>query len=193
MAALDNLIKAAYSPAEVRRHLSLGKGRDRLDAVAAVGREILEHVPLGGGTCAHLSALWTAQTRDRLGVPAYCVAGDLLARGRVVFGVGRDDLSTAFDNSNPAWDGHCWMHVGGFVGDLSVFRTAYSAHAPKALRDLVLARFGEGRGLYLATPSAAEEDGLSYVAKYVLTETQITGLVLGAREMFAPGEPPNDS
>ena len=42
---------------------------------------------------------------------------------------------------------------------------------------MVRDRFGEGRGMLLATPSQMLEHGLTYTPSYVLKDLQITGLV----------------
>jgi hypothetical protein len=145
--------------------------RQHLEQVASVGKEVLDNTPWLPGACTLMSAVWTARVRDRL------------ARDQIVFGTGATDLSTAFNESNPAWDGHCWVAFGEYVGDASVFRTAYSRQAPKALQQLVLEQFGKGRGLALAKVSAMAEDGLTYVPKYVLTEAQLDALVRSAAEV----------
>jgi hypothetical protein len=137
-----------------------------------------------------MSAVWVALIQDRLGLPAYCVAGDLIVEGRIIFGGLSDiELATAFDKSNPSLDVHCWLGFGEYVGDLSVFRTAYSPQGPKSLLKVVLEKFGPGKGLFLSTVQDAANAGLKYIPKYVLTEAQLNGLVRGAREIFAPQSP----
>ena len=68
-----------------------------------------------------------------------------------------------------------------------MFRTAYAATSPRSLRDLVLKRFGLGRGLWLATEAASVANGLSYKPRYVLTDQQLDGLLLGGRALFDSG------
>lgn len=96
-------------------------------------------------------------------------------------------MATAFEQSNPSWNGHCWISFGDCVGDLSVFRTAYSSQAPQVLQQVVLERFGPDKGLLLSSVKAAAERGLTYVPRYVLTETQLNGLLLGVPELFGFG------
>lgn len=72
---LVGLIQVSYSREEADRHLNFKAARSRFDEVAAIGKEILEHLPPLAGACVPMSAVWTARIRDRLGLPAYCVAG----------------------------------------------------------------------------------------------------------------------
>ena len=182
-------IRHAYSMAEAQRYADFADEKRCLDEVVSIGKEVLEHVPPCAGACAIMSALWTALVRDRLDLPVYCVAGDLLADGRLVFGHGASstEFAVAFGESNLDWDGHCWLVLGEYIGDLSVFRTAYAATSPRPLRDLVLSRFGLGRGLWLATEAVSVANGLSYKPRYVLTNQQLDGLVLGGRALFDSG------
>ena len=107
-------IRHAYSTDEAQRYADFTDEKKCLDEVISIGKEVLEHVPPCAGACAIMSALWTALVRDRLGLPVYCVAGDLLADGRLVFGHGASstEFAVAFGESNLNWDGHCWLVLG---------------------------------------------------------------------------------
>jgi hypothetical protein len=114
------------------------------------------------------------------------VAGDLFVRGEPAFASDddADKLATAFDQSASAWDGHSWLVLGDYIGDLSVCRTAYRRPPQSRLRMAVIERFGEGKGLLLMKAADFEAQGFSYKPKYVLTEQQIDSLMLGARQLF---------
>lgn len=119
--------------------------------------------------------------RDNLGLPAYCVAGDLYVRGRMAFGSADPNVTRCLGESSDAWDGHCWLALGHYVGDISVFRTAYAQPQGSNLRQAVLDVFGLRRGLLLMHWSDALTTGFDYRPKYVVRESEITALIKGAR------------
>ena len=135
-----------------------------------------------------MSAMWAAIVRDRLGIPAYCVAGDLVAEGQVVFQSGTDPEE--LDHSNPKWDGHSWLAFGGFVGDISVFRTTRHVSGPRirseitVLQDLLLREFGAGRGLAICTPESWAETGVAHVPRYVLPDAQVNAVLRGTKVKY---------
>ena len=187
---LYNLIRASYSQAEAERYFAFDSARANLKNVASIGSEVLVQLSPMASACAPMTAVWVTLIQKRLGVPAYCVAGDLIVEGRIIFGGMSDtELATAFDKSNSSLDGHCWLGFGEYVGDLSVFRTAYLPQGPKTLLKVVLEKFGPGKGLLLCTGQDAANAGLKYVPKYVLTQAQLNGLLGGAYETFAPRKP----
>ena len=185
--SFTELVRMSFSQEEVERHLqSKDLVRSSLQDIVDTGREILEHCPSVAGACASMSAMWTALLRDRLNLPAYCVAGDLLARGQVVFGDKATiaDLKATFQRSTPDWDGHCWVVLGDYIADISVFRTAYSDYSPPQLQRVILESFGEGRGLFLSPEREVGDFGLKYVPRFVLPDDQVSALVRGARDFF---------
>lgn len=74
---------------------------------------------------------------------------------------------------------------GPYVADVSIFRTAYSSQAPGLLAAHVRQEFGNGRGLLVVRWSDAPKSGLRYSPQYVLTESQVSGLVRGASARFS--------
>jgi hypothetical protein len=134
-------------------------------------------------------ALWVALVKDRTKLPVYQVAGNLFAGGGPAFesDATSDDVASAFDKSQTAWDGHCWMSIGNHIGDLSIFRTAYARPDNSRLRSVITCHFGQGRGLLLFPTTDLPKVELDYQPKHVLTETQIDSLVLGARSLFTAG------
>ena len=108
-----------------------------LKRVSEAGTEVLRRSLKQPGACAHLTAAWVGVVRDALNLPAYCIAGDLVVRGRMAFGGSSVDVKDWFTESTDAWDGHCWLAIGQHVGDLFLFRTAYDLPAHSNLRQTV--------------------------------------------------------
>ncbi|WP_437760764.1 hypothetical protein [Sorangium sp. So ce1389] len=99
----------------------------------------------------------------------------------MAFGSADPEVAKQLAASNAAWDGHCWIALGSYVGDISIFRSAYAAPEGSNLRTVVVEQFGLGRGLFLATRSDAMQANFSYRPKHVVTEAEIAGLILSAR------------
>lgn len=77
-----------------------------------------------------------------------------------------------------SWSSHCWIEVDGWIGDLSVFRTAYQAEGPSVLKDFIISSFGQNLGALLCQQQDLPS-GMKYVPKYVLKDNQIDGLISG--------------
>ena len=178
---LPRLIEVSYGAAEKSRFLAFDATTLHLEQAAEAGTAILRRSPSLPGACTYLTAIWAATLRDVLSLPAYCVAGDLYVRGRMAFGSTDPNVARRFSESSDAWDGHCWLALGRYVGDISVFRTAYAQPQGSNLRQAVLDEFGPGRGLFLMDWSDALTTGFDYRPKYVVREAEITALMKGAR------------
>lgn len=178
--SLSKLIKTSYDAAEESRFLGFNATKLHLEQAKDAGRLILRRSPSIPGACTYLSAMWVAMLRDSLHLPAYCVAGDLYVRGRIAFGSTAPNAAKRLDASNDVWDGHCWLALGRYIGDISVFRTAYAQPQGSNLRQAVLDKFGPGRGLFLMRWSDALTSGFDHRPKYVATESEITALINGA-------------
>lgn len=183
---LIELIEASYSVDEASRHRKFGTTQSQIEAVVALGKEILLNVPAMEGACTVMSALWTARIRDKLGFPAFCVAGNLIVEGKVIWGDASttEQVAGTFVGTTFDWDGHCWVCIGDYVADLSIFRTAYSDMSPPHLREFVLRHYGKGRGMMIANSVGLADDGLAFVPKYVLGEAQLNGLISGFGEIL---------
>ena len=177
---LPDLIEEAYGADEACRHLSVEVSRADLERAAEAGLAVLSRSASIACACTHLSAMWTAILRDALTLPAYCVTGDLRVRGRIAFGSSDPAVARSLSKSNTGWDAHCWVSLGRYIGDASIFRTAYAQPPSSNLRRAVIEQFGLGRGLFLMLADEAIGDGLEYIPKYVVPEEQITGLIRGA-------------
>jgi hypothetical protein len=180
------LISASYSDDKVQAFLRFAVERSHLNQLAAIGNEILQNARPIPYSCTALSAMWVGISRDRTMLPVQQVAGDLFVDGHPAFagGADADSLPAIFDRSRPDWDGHSWLALGDYIGDLSMCRTAYQRPPSSRLRNAVIQRFGLGKGLLLANAADFEANGFSYRPKYVLTEQQINSLMLGARELL---------
>jgi hypothetical protein len=179
---LKHLIRLSYSLQEVARHGNCRVEQRALNDIVALGKEILTHVPPMPGACTLMSALWTARVRDKLNLPAFCVAGDLLIGEQIIWGdraSTTENVAAVFQGIKLDWEGHCWMYVGDYLADASIFRTAYSVHSPPLLNRFIVERFGRGRGMWLGTQEGVDASGLVYVPKHVLTESQVNGVIAG--------------
>lgn len=171
-AALIELIQRSYGNAEAERHRAYVPSREHLELAAAAGTEILKRTSVAPGACTYMSAMWAAMLRDNLKVPAFCVAGDLCILDRMAFGSTDPEVAMQLGSSNDAWEGHCWLALGDYLGDISVFRTAYAAPEGSNLRAVVTEQFGPNRGLYLGRSHDALQEGLDYRPKHVEPPTR---------------------
>ncbi len=143
-----------------------------------VAREIMRNIPPSFGACAMLSAMWAGYLKDHHGIPAMVVAGDLKISGKTIFKC-KKNLPEATKSRNiisKSWSGHCWIEVDGWIGDLSIFRTAYQIEEPSVLREFVVASFGHNRGALLSQQRDLPT-GMKYVPKYILSDNQIDSLI----------------
>jgi hypothetical protein len=160
-----------------------------VDAVATIGAEILDHTPVFHGACASMSAAWAALLSDRLELPAVAVAGDLMIGGFTIFLCDRNLPDATPGSPMQMWDGHCWIEIDGWIGDISVFRTARTINRPSRLKSFVESNFGLEKGLMLARCEQLETNGMHYVPKYVLNDMQINALLAGLRHQVQQGAP----
>jgi hypothetical protein len=180
MSLLRDLIEASYDAREADRFTSTSVTTKDLKLALVAGRVVVERTHETPGACAHLSALWAVMLRNA-GMPAYCVAGDLLVEGRIAFASDDSDISKAFESSNLSWGGHCWIIVGQSIGDPSIFATARAAPLNSNLRHVVLREFGPDQDLLFLPRSEVAAAGLDYAPKYVVREDQLNALLAGVR------------
>lgn len=143
-------------------------------------RELMETIPPSFGACAMMSASWVGVLQDHFSNPAIAVAGDLKIGGARVFKCKKNlpDFKKPGKLILDKWDGHCWIEIDGFIGDMSVFRTAYAIARPSILKEFIVNTFGYGRGS-MVCPYEDLPSGMQYVPKYVLKNSQINGLISG--------------
>jgi hypothetical protein len=121
-----------------------------------------------------LSSAWAGYLRDHHSIPAIVVAGDLKISGLRVFKY-QEKLPEPSGKGRIIkrnWSGHCWIEVGGYLGDLSIFRTAYAIAGPSLLKDFIVSKFGMGRGAFLS-PVEDIPTGMQYIPQYVLKDSQV--------------------
>jgi hypothetical protein len=178
---MQDLISSSYSKDEAIRFSQYITSQADKETIVQAGSEILKSTPKLPYACALMSAMWGAFIRDNTHIPTHVVAGNLLINSRKVFF--NDDSSEkirqVFETSNYSWDGHVWVSFAGTIGDISIFRSAYSEPENHWLHRLVVQEFGQGRGLVLGSPL-----NMTYEAKYILTDNQITALIKGFRTMI---------
>jgi hypothetical protein len=155
-----------------------------LQSIADVGKEVLQMLPHKAGACAHLTACWVTIVRERLQLPVKQMVGHLTVNGTLVFGRPKEKLQVPLAGSVENWDGHSWLTYEEYIGDISIFRTAYSSVSPLLLKEVILQHFGEGRGLLLARMSDCQQTGISYLPMRELADSEIEGLKLGTRRFF---------
>jgi hypothetical protein len=138
------------------------------------------------GACVSMSVLLECLLRDRYGMPAVCVAGEVRVQGKWLFR--SSERLPLFDKPpqpgqlprelNLAWKGHCWIEVGGLIVEVSLLRTARVLMPHSPLRQYVDATFGPRRAAF-ATPTGELPIDLRYRRRFVLTNNQVDALIKG--------------
>lgn len=156
--------------------------QETIKLVQTEALDVLTNMPNKPFFCLPMSALLYALLRDKHGLDAYLITGDLTYRGQYVF---KQDFSiTKGDHSVfKTWAGHAWVEVDGFVWDLSFFRTLYSKEFNKPYMEQLIALFGTGRGLLAVPGREVENTGLKYHAIDTLSYDLATGIIKGIEHM----------
>ncbi len=159
------------------------------EALSRCAIDLLKVFPPIPGACALMSASLAVSLERCLEAPIHVVAGTLAVDGVPVFGNREPfDGPKVFSASNPDWDGHVWVMVGANIVDVSLFRTAYSRHAPPRLAKHIDLVFGPNKGLYVDRWKRTSQLGLSYEPQYVLSADEVTGLMGGAYHVIKQGQ-----
>jgi hypothetical protein len=157
--------------------------------VAHFARDLLRIYPGTDGACAPLSAAFAVGLEGVLQAPIQVVAGALFADEiRIFGGDATGEAPAVFGAHDVDRDDHVWVMVGGYVADISLFRTAYSPAAHPVLGRHVAATFGPGKGLYFDAWRHTTRLGLRYAPRHVLTRDQVDGL-LGQAYAMISGNP----
>ncbi len=180
---LFSLIEASYSTTEAETAFSFHPSEHDVQILIDAGKAVLTLFPNVPGACALMTAMWVALIREKNKYPIYAIAGSLLINGIHVFGCTSSvtQMKEVFTCTNLDWDGHCWIIFGNLIGDISLFRTAYSDKSPPALKEKVISQFGEGHGLFVTPLDFPTELGIVYHPQYALTDDEITYLCNGAQ------------
>jgi hypothetical protein len=179
MFPLTSLIERDRGPAEAALYKAFSLADPQ--ELGGVGFEVLKNLPPLFGKCAQMSALWAKILRDRDGIPAVVVAGDFLINGHAAFLCSENVAHPNDERRQLDWTGHCWIEVDGWLGDVSIFRTAGAIEQPSVLKSFIHGRFGTSAGLMVVERAKLDAMGMRYIAKHVLTDEQISGLVTGMR------------
>lgn len=153
-----------------------------LQPVRAAMNHILSGFIPRPGACVMMCALLETELRERHGIPAVCVAGDVTIGGTPTFRC-NGPLPTFEADAEPggsppamtlSWDGHCWVELGGLIVEISLLRTARAQPPNSNLRQFVDATFAPRQGAF-AIPANDLPPGLQYRRRFVLTDNQVDG------------------
>lgn len=152
---------------------------DDMDAIVEVIRKTLTSIPSAFGSCVMVSTGLIAALRAQ-GIPGIVVLGDLLVNGGYVFQCVENIPVPTYDGEviDRVWDGHAWAMVGGYIMDLSLFRSAYAIDHPSRLKSFILDNFGTGRGALISTLQQLPT-GMTFVPRYALDDSRICGVLQG--------------
>jgi hypothetical protein len=182
------LITRALGVAEAER--TLAYQITDLDVLQTTAQQLMGMTPSNAGACLLLSAAWALHLRDRYNIPAVAVAGDLKVAGRWMFRT--TDPLPEVRKPGPAiemsWKGHCWVEVGGYICDASIFRTIYKLPADDLARQFIEGLFGTDRGAFLIK-EADLPAGLKYRRSAVLNKSQMIGFFESLRYVIEGARP----
>jgi hypothetical protein len=176
---LKQLILRARGISEAEKYFAYTLENPQI--LVETARELMQITSPTAGFCTFLSASWAGFLQERYSIPAIVVAaGDLKIKGSTIFRCKKNlpEASKSGKTIAGKWDGHCWIQVDNFIGDLSIFRTAYSLTQPNILTDYIISNFGMGRGAMLGRNNELPE-GMQYIPKFVLNDNQVNGLING--------------
>ena len=171
--SIASLIRRAQGPKALARYESFQL--DDLRVLAESAQKMLSAVPPQAGHCVLISSGWAVALEEHYGVPAVVVAGDLKIRKTKVFKYKKALPVPGKGNRvhELSWDGHCWLEVGGYVGDLSIFRTVNALPDDSEAKLHMLERFGYGRGAFLMPRKDLSDYELDYIPQAVLSTRQV--------------------
>lgn len=175
---INQLISRYRSVEDAQQYLEFTL--DEPQQLLNVARDIMRNVPPTFGACAMLSAMWAAYLKDHYAIPAIVVAGDLKISGKTIFKCKKNlpEPTKSGKVISSSWSGHCWVEVDGWIGDLSVFKTAYQIEGASVLKEFIISSFGQNRGALLCQQQDLPP-GMKYVPKFVLKDNQIDSLISG--------------
>jgi hypothetical protein len=152
-----------------------------LEPIKKEASEILRTtVPLPG-RCTTLSAAWAGYVRQRNQIPMAAVTGSLFLNDQCVFRYDSDQSIPRFEREHglSPWPGHCWVEVDGWLGDISLLRTAHTDPSSPILRPFVEKHFEKATGAVFKQRIELEAVGMYYVPMHVITKQQERDLVKG--------------
>jgi hypothetical protein len=169
-----DLITQSYSEAAASRYRTYQLSEYDRDAIIGISNSIVTNSPSIPNACVLMSSLWASLIREHTEVPCHVVAGNLRIRDKLAFGAKHrpQSLAEVFSSSNNGWEGHCWIDVCGYLGEISLFRTGVADSSPLWLKDAVIDLFGDLEVL-VDSRDGMRQAGFFYDSLYVLTNEQI--------------------
>lgn len=176
------IIEKSYSRQDAQICSSFNPDQLAIEKIVEIAKHVLVLFPPKPGACALMTALWVSFLRSETNFPVHALVGSLFIDDECIYGPKISDQQNQpmFDNSNLDWDGHCWLLLGNFIGDISIFRTAYSKYSPPKLRDKIQSTFGPNKGILLCPVDQCMDMGITYKPLYSLKDCEIEKLVMGA-------------
>lgn len=175
---ISSLIERAYPTTEVARYEAFKVEKEQWTVTNDVGKLVVSKISRSPGQCVPLNVVWCAILRDRAHFPAHAVVGDLFVDGVKVYGEGVTpaDCVRIFSGEtiDLDWNGHCWMMLGDYVCDASIFDTAESPFAHRSLRGLLKKMTMPESRLLIANREELSRVGLRFVPNYVLDDHEVS-------------------
>lgn len=177
MTALHEL----YSPDEIQNILNYEVSKQDLETVTSIAVSLLKAIPRLSSQCASMSACWSSAIKSQTSIPVCVVTGHLHIADAPLFTQNTPISFSKEDDGNPKqWDGHCWIEFGGYIGDMSIFRTIYSQDFPHPnFKQFLINKFGEKRGFMIANSEQMKSWGLIYTPVNILADAEINSLIAG--------------
>lgn len=181
--ALKTSLLQNYSIADIEKFFSYQLSQDEIAFVQDTAKEVLLNMPPKAFNCTQISAIWAAIIQDNSKIPVSVICGDLHFMNKKIFVCNSSvPIPEIGKEINDFWDGHCWLEFGGLIADASFFRTIYFGEVPNQLKQLIVDKFGNGKGTIIATPDNMLSNGFTYIPKYSLSNLQINGLINGIQQ-----------
>ncbi|MFC1467874.1 hypothetical protein ACFLQY_04200 [Verrucomicrobiota bacterium] len=176
------LISESYDKEIAQRALTFSPSQAELETLIDAGKYVLTNFPDIPGACSVMTAMWVGLIRDNTDYPIHAIAGSLSIDGKTIFGkdMKPSQIKNSFLHGNMDWDGHCWIVLGNYIGDISISRTAYSDKSPRILKEKIVSSFGGNKGLFLCPSESARQEGFQYDPLFVLDAKTVDGLFQGA-------------
>lgn len=175
---LITAMKEVYSPDEIQKTLNYNVSEKDCGDVASIALEILKAIPRIPSQCASMSGYWGQKIKSQTSIPVCVVTGHLTVAGAPLFTQKTPlDLSEENDGIDKIWDGHCWIEFGGYIGDISIFRTVFSQNFPHPnFKKWFIDRFDQKEKVLFANYEIMASLGLLYTPMNVLTDANINVL-----------------
>jgi len=170
---IAELISQFRNPSEAERYYSYRLEDHQKMFIPKLAQGILANTQPRPCECLILNS-FLAFCLGQKGILVATVIGDLIIEGRQVF---NKCTEMPYSNSNGLiereWDGHCWIEIDDYIGDISLFRTA-DITTDKSLKDFLIKKFGFNQNVLFKPYTDLTFNNVEFIPKFVLNETQIT-------------------